>query len=95
MGLRLNPVQLVSEWVPGGGLRAHLKKHQDVDLVNLVGPLHTHFHMTSPSFQSLGVAEGLAYLHSFDVIHEDLRGVRMINHLGASMFTRNGHSQIS
>jgi len=33
--------------------------------------------MSHPSPQSLGVAEGLGYLHSCGVIHGDLKGVRV------------------
>lgn len=34
--------------------------------------------MSHPSSQSLGIAEGLVYLHSREVIHGDLKGVRAV-----------------
>ena len=89
-GVTLDPLQLVSEWMSGGELRKHLEEHRDVDLVNLVGPILTHFHIASPSFQLLDIAEGLAYLHSSDIIHGDLKGVRVITHIGTSIFTEMG-----
>ena len=78
-GATLNPLQLVSEWMPGGELRRYLKKNPDANHINLVGPNSYPLpHKTSPLFQLLGVAEGLAYLHSSDIIHGDLKGVRVI-----------------
>ena len=46
-----------------------------------------HLHGTSPSPQLLGVAEGLAYLHSCNVIHGDLKGVRVNTAYGGSLLT--------
>ena len=87
-GVTLNPLQLVSEWMPGGELRQYLMKYPDADRINLVGSNPTHFHMT-PHFRSqlLGVAEGLAYLHSCGVVHGDLKGVRVITNIGISFST--------
>ena len=36
-GVTLDPLQLISEWMPGGELREHAKKNRDTDLVSLVG----------------------------------------------------------
>lgn len=38
-GVTLNPLQLVSEWMPGGELREYIKGNPDTNPVNLVGPL--------------------------------------------------------
>ncbi|KAF9789504.1 kinase-like domain-containing protein, partial [Thelephora terrestris] len=57
-GVTLDPPQLVSEWMPGGELREYIKKNPSTNLINLL----------------LGVAGGLAYLHSHDIIHGDLKG---------------------
>ena len=35
-GVTLEPLQLVSEWMPGGQLRQHLKKNPRADLIDLV-----------------------------------------------------------
>jgi len=36
-GMTLNPLQLVSEWMPGGELREYIKKNPDANRINLVG----------------------------------------------------------
>jgi len=36
-GITLNPLQLVSEWIPGGELREYIKKNPDANRINLVG----------------------------------------------------------
>jgi len=37
LGITLTPLQLVSEWVPGGGLPHYIEAHPDVDRIELVG----------------------------------------------------------
>ena len=76
-GVTLNPLQLFSEWMPGGELGKYTKENQRVNLINLVGSflLASALNLTLVS-QLLGVAEGLVYLHSCNVIHGDLKGVR-------------------
>ena len=37
-GVTLDPLQLVSEWMPGGELREHLKKNQSANPISLVRP---------------------------------------------------------
>ena len=91
-GVTLNPLQLVSEWMPGGELQEHLKKHPNANPISLVGPFlsTSALHLTPPSPQLIGIAEGLAYLHSSDVIHGDLKGVRVINHPGSFFLEETG-----
>ena len=36
-GMTLNPLQLVSEWMPGGELREYIKKNPDANRISLVG----------------------------------------------------------
>ena len=36
MGVTLEPLQLVSKWMPGGDLRDHVKKNPDTNRINLV-----------------------------------------------------------
>jgi len=78
-GVTLDPLQLISEWMPCGELREYIKENQRVRRVNLVGSFAlastSTQHLTFP--QLLGVAEGLVYLHSCNVIHGDLKGVRV------------------
>ncbi|KAF9647907.1 kinase-like protein, partial [Thelephora ganbajun] len=61
-GVTLEPLQLVSEWMPGGELREYIRNNREANLVNLL----------------LGVAKGLDYLHSCDVIHGDLKGANIL-----------------
>ena len=37
LGITLEPLQLVSEWITGGYLTEYIKKHPDVDRLSLVG----------------------------------------------------------
>ena len=37
-GVTFDPLQLISEWMPGGELREYVKKNWDTDLTSLVGP---------------------------------------------------------
>jgi len=76
LGVTLQPLQLVSGWMPGGELRNYVRDNPYTDLVGLVSQLSPSRDVTSPPpRQLLGVAEGLAYLHSCNVIHGDLKGV--------------------
>lgn len=61
----------------------HTKEGQRVNHINLVGLLLLTPNNASFSTQLLGIAEGLGYLHSCNVIHGDLKGVRAIAHPGA------------
>ena len=37
LGITPTPLQLISEWMPGGDLVEHIKKHPDADRLGLVG----------------------------------------------------------
>ena len=79
-GVTFDPLQLVSEWMPGGELREYVGNNWDTNLIILVRRLLPNFDAVSqpPPSQSLGIAEGLNYLHSSGVIHGDLKGVWII-----------------
>lgn len=93
-GITLDPLQLVSEWMPGGELRNYIKQNPDTSRINLVGSFLPLPHSVSPSPQLLGIAKGLAYLHSYDVVHGDLKGV--CSYLSRRILSDgSGDSQIS
>ena len=77
-GLTLDPFQLVSEWMPNGELRHYVKNNPDIDLLSLVGIFYRLQRHPHPSPQILGIAQGLAYLHSKGMVHGDLKGVRIL-----------------
>jgi len=37
LGITSDPLQLISEWMPGGVLTEHLKEHPDANLTGFVG----------------------------------------------------------
>jgi len=85
VGVTLEPLQLVSMWMPGGELRDYVKENPYANLIRLVSHLLSPLDTALPSCQLLGVAEGLAYLHSCNVIHGDLKGVCIFAHHDMSL----------
>ena len=76
LGITITPFQLISDLMPGGDLPKYIKKHPDADRLVLIG---SHLLDSSHAYsgcQLSGVAKGLCYLHSCNVIHGDLKGVR-------------------
>ena len=86
-GVTFEPLQIVAEWIDGGHLLQYLRTNPDVDLIKLVSIFHLHWpqNTTSPHHQSFGIANGLFYLHSCDVIHGDLKGVCGAAYINKSM----------
>ena len=79
LGITPSPLQLISEWMPSGNLTEYIKKCPDVDRLGLVGvPPVIMFDptLTRTRHQLSNVAEGLYFLHSRNIIHGDLKGVR-------------------
>jgi len=76
LGITPTPLQLVSEWMTGGSLAEYIKKNPDTDRLGLVGTPLVMFTLRLPRYQSSDIAKGLCYLHSCNVIHGDLKGVR-------------------
>ena len=76
LGVTITPPQLISNWMSGGDLPEYIKKHSDTDRLRLVGIPPVVFIPRLLLSQLLDVAKGLCYLHSCNVIHGDLKGVR-------------------
>ena len=77
IGVELNPMQFVIEWMPNGTLGEYLKKNPGANRIGLVrfSPMSTVF-LTPPFLPKLSdVAEGLAYLHAKKIRHGNLKGV--------------------
>ncbi|KAF9646470.1 kinase-like protein [Thelephora ganbajun] len=88
LGVTIAPLQLISEWMPGGTLPDYIKNNSDADRLALLSE----------------VAEGLCYLHSCNVIHGDLKGLNIlvddsghtrIADFGLAMVTQNPDSMPS
>ena len=77
LGVTITPkFQLISNWMSGGALREYIGKNPNADRLKLVGVPLIVITLYLPHYQLSGVAKGLCYLHSCNVIHGDLKGVR-------------------
>ena len=75
LGITITPLQLISNWMLGGDLPGFIKKHPDADRLKLVRPSYC-FYPTLTLVKLSDVTKGLCYLHSCNMIHGDLKGVR-------------------
>ena len=75
LGVTITPLQLISNWMPGGQLPEYIRKHPDADRLRLVCPSYR-FYPTLTPVQLSDVIEGLCYIHSCNIIHGNLNGVR-------------------
>ena len=67
---------MVSTWMENGTMNAYLKVQSGANILRLVrGILRTDSLMLSP-FKIRQIADGLSFLHSCEVVHSDLKGVR-------------------
>ena len=64
--------------MPGGDLREYIKVNPQANLISLVRISFIPPNIASTSPQLLGVAKGIGYLHSHNIIHGGIKGVRGI-----------------
>jgi len=76
LGITPTPFQLISEWMPNGDLIEYIKKHSTADRLRLVCVPAVVFDLCLFSHQLSDVATGLHFLHSLNVVHGNLKGVR-------------------
>lgn len=73
----------VSQWMENGTAEQYLKRDPSACYLSVVISNHTFptVNIIQVRFQIRGVAKGLQYLHSQNVIHSDLKGVRTMSSL--------------
>ena len=76
LGATINPPQLISDRMPGGYLTKYIASHPDMDRTCLASDVSALLYETLTPLQLSDVAEGLRHLHSRNMIHGDLKGVR-------------------
>jgi len=76
LGVTLEPAQFIYTWVSDEELKEYIIRHPDTDRLGLVGVPFYCVGSCSRPFQLTGIADGLNYLHSRNVVHGDLKGVR-------------------
>ena len=76
LGITITPFQLISNWMSGGSLPGYIKTHPDANRLVLVSAATIVFVPCLLSHQLSDTAKGLCYLHSCNLIHGNLKGVR-------------------
>ncbi|KAF9643876.1 kinase-like protein [Thelephora ganbajun] len=78
LGVTITPLQLISTWMPGGNLPEYIKTHPNADRLEFLSD----------------VAKGLCYLHSYNAIHGDIKGVCSFSDSSLTIALTPGQSNI-
>jgi serine/threonine protein kinase len=62
--------------MPNGNLLGYIEKYPGANRLELVSLTHWQSTSALTGLQLVGITDGLGYLHSSEVIHGDLKGVR-------------------
>jgi serine/threonine protein kinase len=76
LGVTIDRFQLISNWMSGGHLLGYITNNSDADRLGLVGVPPILVTRAYTRYQLSDIAKGLCYLHSCNIIHGDLKGVR-------------------
>ena len=71
------PLSMVSEWMPNGNVRDYVKKNPETSRIHLVRDIGDSAGLELKQVQLLDVSRGLSYLHSLEIVHGGLKGVRL------------------
>ena len=76
---KLFPLCIVSEWMIDGNIMDFITKHPEVNRLRLVRLTFVppSIHKSSSVPQLAETASGLQYLHSMDIVHSDIKPVRV------------------
>ena len=75
LGVTTEPLELISDWMPGGDLLGYIATHPDANKFALVCFISDIPRNMLIACQLSDVADGLNYLHSCNMVHGDLKGV--------------------
>ena len=68
---------MVSEWMPNGNVRDYVRKNPETSRLQLVRWLQSASGFELTRVQLLDVGRGLSFLHFLEIVHGDLKGVRL------------------
>ena len=80
---------MISEWMDHGNINEFAKRQKGVNPVQLASPgfIPHECENRSPIIQLVDATNGLEYMHSLDMVHGDLKGVRFFHLLEVWVLT--------
>ena len=69
---------MISEWMDHGNINEFMEKHEGVNRVQLVSDgITSRRNRFDPIIQLVDATNGLEYMHGLQMVHGDLKGVRL------------------